>query len=345
MKGRVIMKDIAEAAGVSLMTVSYALRHHPSIPEATRQKVHAIAADLGYTRNPLVSALMTHLRAHREVKDAPLIAYVSSYSDRRTMMANAFRRAYYEGAELHAESQGYRLELFLVDDYSSSGGKRLSEVMRYRNVQGVIMGISPLNAMPVQLEWSAFASCVLGYSRNYTQLHHVDGNNSQMVSLALKKLETLGYRRIGMLCGAFEDRRVEGAITAFIEGYNHRQPEEKRIPFTVLAPQRWNAKYMVDWVKQHRLDALITQSHTPYSFLQSAGIRIPGDLCVVTLERSAESILSGIDQKAHQVAAAAVDMVIHQITHNLSGIPSSRRTRLLDGSWIDGATAPERQMA
>lgn len=335
---KVIMKDVAEAAGVCLMTVSYALRDHPSISEATRRKIHRIADELGYIRSPLVSALVNRLRTQRETRDAPLIAYVSSYADRRSMTANPFRRAYYSGAEAEAERLGYRLELFLADDYSSRRGKRLTEVLRYRNVQGVIMGISPLNHAPIALDWTAFAGCVIGYSRKYPGLHRVDANNTQIISLAISKLTELGYGRIGMLCGGFENRRVEGVITAAIAGYNHIHRRDRQIPVAVLAPKNWNPEAMRRWIGHHRLEALITQSHTPYHFLRSTGLRIPEELAMVTLENSPESSMAGIDQKPQELGTAAVRLVIRQLDRNLRGLPPVRQTTLLDGVWVDGAT-------
>ena len=61
------MKHVAQAAGVSVMTVSLALRHAPSIPVATRERVLAAAEKLGYRRNPLVSVLMAGLRGRQRV--------------------------------------------------------------------------------------------------------------------------------------------------------------------------------------------------------------------------------------------------------------------------------------
>jgi len=46
-------KDIAEQLGVSIMTVSRALRNHPDLSEATRDRIISKAVELGYTKIPV----------------------------------------------------------------------------------------------------------------------------------------------------------------------------------------------------------------------------------------------------------------------------------------------------
>jgi LacI family transcriptional regulator len=53
------LKDIAEKLGVSRMTVSYALRDHASIPPATRARVKAAAATLGYRPNSAARSMLS----------------------------------------------------------------------------------------------------------------------------------------------------------------------------------------------------------------------------------------------------------------------------------------------
>jgi len=55
-------KDIAERAHVSQMTMSLALRDSPVISELTRRRIRAIAEELDYRPDPLVSALMRQRR-------------------------------------------------------------------------------------------------------------------------------------------------------------------------------------------------------------------------------------------------------------------------------------------
>ena len=60
----ITLKDVAERAGLSLATVSYALRQHPKIPVETRERAAAAARELGYRPNPRVASLMAHGRSN-----------------------------------------------------------------------------------------------------------------------------------------------------------------------------------------------------------------------------------------------------------------------------------------
>jgi LacI family transcriptional regulator len=53
------LKDIAQDLGVSLMTVSKALRNHPDISEGTRNRVLRRIEELNYQPNLAARALVT----------------------------------------------------------------------------------------------------------------------------------------------------------------------------------------------------------------------------------------------------------------------------------------------
>ena len=53
---KIRLKDIAEATGFSINTVSHALRDEPDIPEATRKKIKATAKEMGYIPNAYASS-------------------------------------------------------------------------------------------------------------------------------------------------------------------------------------------------------------------------------------------------------------------------------------------------
>ena len=53
------MKDIAEDLGLSVVTVSKVLRHHPDIGEKTRKRVLKRAREMDYQPNVLARSLVT----------------------------------------------------------------------------------------------------------------------------------------------------------------------------------------------------------------------------------------------------------------------------------------------
>ncbi len=57
MTKRLVLRDVAELAGVSEMTASRALRDAPDVSKSTRQKVRAIADRIGYVPNRIAGAL------------------------------------------------------------------------------------------------------------------------------------------------------------------------------------------------------------------------------------------------------------------------------------------------
>jgi LacI family transcriptional regulator len=51
------LKDIAERAGVSIMTVSKALRDEPDVSIATKSRLQALAQDMGYVPDSTAQGL------------------------------------------------------------------------------------------------------------------------------------------------------------------------------------------------------------------------------------------------------------------------------------------------
>ncbi len=65
MKPRVTQRDVARKAGVSHVTVSLALRGSPSSTEQTRNRIVKIADTLGYSPDPMLTALSSYRKQNR----------------------------------------------------------------------------------------------------------------------------------------------------------------------------------------------------------------------------------------------------------------------------------------
>jgi hypothetical protein len=105
----ITMKDVADAAGVARSTVSLALRHDPSIPEETRNRILAAAEKVGYKVNPLVSALMTSLHERRRKMRHTVLAYVTSDPEFAPWRSYQMFIEMQEGATSRARDLGYQL--------------------------------------------------------------------------------------------------------------------------------------------------------------------------------------------------------------------------------------------
>jgi len=64
-RGRVTLKDLAAELGLSVAAVSMALRNHRKIAAATRERVKAKAAELGYRPDPTLRALADYRTRRR----------------------------------------------------------------------------------------------------------------------------------------------------------------------------------------------------------------------------------------------------------------------------------------
>ena len=80
------LKDIAESAGVSVMTVSKALRNEPDISDATKARIRAIADRTGYVPNNSARGL----RTRRTQQFGLIISALSNPMYTRTFMAYSF---------------------------------------------------------------------------------------------------------------------------------------------------------------------------------------------------------------------------------------------------------------
>ena len=74
---RPTMKDVAALVGVHQTTVSLALRDHPGIPVATREKIREAAARIGYRPDPALDAfnfyrLSNHPIRTKQCRQGPL---------------------------------------------------------------------------------------------------------------------------------------------------------------------------------------------------------------------------------------------------------------------------------
>lgn len=321
---------VARAAGLSLATVSYALRSSPKIPAATRERVRTVAARIGYRPNARVAELMAHIRGGRSPNSVEIVALV--WLEGRATEMSPFQRLVHAGAAERAKARGCRLTAFWLHAHGSPA--RLAQVLRARGITGVVFG--PVNAgAPVALDWpwNDFAMAVVGMAEWTQPLSRSGHHHYEAMRLALGRLHEAGARRPAAWLEAATNLRAHRAWQA---AWLACAPPGSARRLRLAAPD--DEADFPAWLTTHRPDALVLCSSGYLHLARRAGWK--GDATrSVLLSWEAGHAAVGIEQGYDTIAAHAVDLVIAQLQRNERGLPDPPRMLLFPGRWRDTASA------
>jgi LacI family transcriptional regulator len=185
------LKDIAERAGVSIMTVSKALRDAPDISDATKARLRALAGEMGYVPDSLAQGLRT--RNSRLL--GLVISAITNPVFARMMLA----------IEERASAAGY--ELLLA--HSLKEPEREAAALRRfiaRRVEGILLTpvyrLGRSASIYDELQRCGIPTVILGHRTSFCgRFCGVETDDVQGSTLATQHLLSLGHRRIAFLAG------------------------------------------------------------------------------------------------------------------------------------------------
>lgn len=330
------MQQIAVAAGVSRMTVSLALRDHPRISAGTRARIHQIAENLGYRPDPEVSKLMAHLRRARRTRHRSTLGLITMAGQPEPWKFNRHFAKFHEGATHRAEDLGYRIEEFWLKEPGLTS-KRLTKILETRSIDGLLIGPTYREAGHLSIQFGKFAVAEHGQNVWRPRIHRADHNQFQGMLLAMRHLQRLHYRRIGLvLLQGFDRRTIHTWEGAFHYSQQRRAGNEHVPPLIAKALDK--AAFM-KWFHEHRPDAVISSHLEVKDWLAALKLRTPEDVGFVFLDwLDKTDRCAGINQHYEVIAAAAVDLVVGQIQSNERGVPRFPKLVLIEGEWVDGPT-------
>ena len=268
----VSMKDIARRCGVSVATVSKALNGQPDIGEETRQRICAIAEDMGYMTNSAARALKTNRTYNLGV------LFVD---ERRSGLSHEYFSSMLEGFKVEAEAHGYDITFI-----NSNVGKRPTSYLqhcKYRGLDGVVIACVDFSD-PRVLE-------LVNSSVPLVTIDHVFNDRLAILSDNVNGLETLvhyaynkGHRRIAFLHG--EDTSVtKGRLTGFYracEELGIQVPPEYVIPCVYHDPDRCEEATRQLLRLPQRPTCIIFPDDFSFiggnNAIKEAGLRIPEDI-------------------------------------------------------------------
>lgn len=340
--GHASQSVVAKAAGVSQTAVSLALRNHPSIPGRTRERIRAVAEQLGYRPNPYIAALMKQVRRRRRVVERPTIAYVTSHPEKDGWRQRPIFRRTFDGANKRANELGYKLEEFWLKE-PGMNGDRLGKILWTRSVDGVILAPLPRGRGHVHMKWDRLAVATINFSVVRPNLHRAAHHQMQSLSLAVRRLLKMGYTRIGLAMPTESDARADHNWAASFLFHEEHKGDQK---WPKLVTESWDEGAFCDWYKLRRPEVVMSTDPEVMRWLARIGVRVPEDVGFLNLEwGEGHPECTGIRQNARLVGAAAVALVVEQLEHNQRGLPAHPKTVLIGGEWVEGRTVLDRNSA
>jgi DNA-binding LacI/PurR family transcriptional regulator len=309
---RSTIEDVAVAAGVSVATVSRALRGLPNVAVSTRARVQEAARGLKYRPDPNAS----RLAAGRSRTVAVVVPFVNSW-----YFANVVA-----GAEAVCADEGYDL---LVVTSSSSAADAAAVTGAFgldRRVDGMIFVEVALEDAHIA-EFARLGTGVVTIGQQTAPFPSISLDNVAVGRLAVGHLVELGHRHIGVLAGQAEDPvhfdvpgdRIAGARAALSAGGLALDPAS-------VVPGRFTVEgghdaALVLLERAERPTALFALSdEMAFGALLAArhlGLEIPGDVSLVGVddhEMAAPMGLTTVRQHVVEVGARAAVALLRQLS-------------------------------
>lgn len=309
----ITLKTIATKLGISISTVSRALKNHPDIKESTRQAVYELAEQLDYEPNQLAFQLLNR-RSNTIGVVVPKISYA------------LYLQAIPGMAEI-AEKHGYQLLICQTDDSYEKEVRQIHSLLSSRT-SGVVLSMSANTTNYDHLLKIQRKNVPLVlFNRDCEEItcSKVLIDNHQAAYDATSVLIARGRRQIAFFRGPehlqISRKRFEGYSQALSDHGIALDPEIIK----VAADQEKDA--MIAAINElfdsgAQYDAILAYSDQIAQWAlvlaRQRGIRIPGDLAIIGFynEPTNELLdppLSSVSQPAYEMGVKAMELVFKEL--------------------------------
>ncbi|MEG1776510.1 MAG: LacI family DNA-binding transcriptional regulator [Clostridia bacterium] len=304
---RVTLQDIAQHTGYTVNTVSRALKNKSDISRATCERIQAVAAELGYVRNVMASAL-------RSGRTKTLGVIVGG-------MANPFYSIMTDELQDEAMARGYSLVILCSRDQPELEMQAVETAIS-RQVDGILL--FPCTASQRSIERMKAAGVPFVLMSRYLERGREDCvvcDEEQGAYLAAQHLLRAGHRKLAYLYTydvVFSgEQRQRGFLRALDEAgipacdrFIYKQQNEQDTARQLLA---WKSEGVTGLFVFCDMEAWLI-----ISCIQKMGLRIPEDFALVGFDNIQSklhfpTLLCSVDGCMPGVARAGIDLLRSRI--------------------------------
>ena len=185
-------KEIAREAGVDPSLVSMALRNHPNVAEKTRERIQAIAREMGYRPNAALSEAAGARWKQADGRRRETVVFVKT---RR--LPGEGSNPIEQAALGRLDELGYAMDVIAAGDYPDESA--LSRTLYARGIRGVLVEQNTFEDRIRALDWHRFAVVQCGLLKKAPPVHQVCLDFAGVVNEALERLRSAGYRRVAFV--------------------------------------------------------------------------------------------------------------------------------------------------
>lgn len=329
------LKEIANLLGISITTVSKALKDYPDVSAKTKKAVMDMANELNFTPNSFAVNLRT-----KESKTIGLII---------PEVVHHFFSNVINGIIVEADKNGY-LVIILQSNESLELEKKQVELLFNKRVDGILMSLSNESNDDIHLKRLINRGIPFVQFDKISKLipsSKVIINDQKAASEAVQHLIDVGCKKIAHIRGP---ENPQNAIDRFL-GYK-KTLEKNGIPFDsklVYTCQRVayeeGFEFAKQIVKDHPdVDGIFTVTDLVavgvMSYLNEVGIAIPNQIALIGFSNwfMAQVIspkLSTVDQPSYEMGVAAFNLLLEEMICHKEGKVFNPRTIVLETSIIE----------
>ena len=274
----VTIYDLAKAADCSISTVSKALNDSYTVSEATKEKIRALAEELGYRPNE-------RARSFARKKNGTVL-FAADLS-RGVGFENPHLFEIVTGVERYLDEKGYSLTLKHVN--KATAPDQIRSLMHSEQADGIILHAGVLTKqLATVLVKESLPHLIIGKPDFPSQLSWMDISHEAAGQIAANYLLDKGYRRILFLMGDKQEdqisaRRLAGLLAALEE-------EELSIEtMTDMTDYEKARAAMEQILEREKVPEVIlcTNNYLAMGCMQSIrakGLKIPKDIALMTFD-------------------------------------------------------------
>lgn len=236
-----------------------------------------------------------------------------------------------------AEKSGYRIDYFSVAPVEP--GRKLSQTLINRGIQGVILAESALvNGIP-EFDWQPFSIVAL-QGETKVPFHQIQNDYFNIARLAVRRAVEAGQRRIGLILmtnhfGERDYPRLGGFLAEIHRAFPIQRPLVLTCPFTT------SYQKIARWFVKHQPGTIIGSVEMIAERLMESGISIPEDCRFISLRETPESRWACIVRNNEELGEAVIALLDKEIKLNHTGIPQHPIRFTIEPEWRSGPSFPE----